>query len=121
MSTQINQYLMWGVSVPYSWHDEWEKASGGEDSFYDRFEAYMDDSAFNAEIVHKDGIFCLLPCMDESPMVIGRVLAKSSDHDYIANDAPLRMPVLTDLEQELIRESVKRVFGIEGELRPERR
>lgn len=115
MSTQINQYLMWGVSVPFEWAREWGKTSDGEDGFYDQFEDYMTDRASDSQIVHKDGIFCLHPCMDKSPIIIGRVLAKSSDHEYIAEDGPMRMPILTELEQELIRESVKRVFGIEGE------
>lgn len=116
MSTQINQYLIWGVSVPYSWAKEWEKANEkGEDSFYSSFEGYMDDSSFNAKIVHKDGIFCLFDGRDGEYIIIGRVLAKSSDGEYIATDGPMKMPILTELEQELIRESVKRVFGIEGE------
>lgn len=116
MSTQINQYLMWGISLPYKWHQEWEKQNEKPDGFYEEFEDFMDDSAFSADIQHKDGIFCLFDGCNGSFIIIGRVLAKSKDGDHIAEGKPLKIAdTLTGLEKELIQNSVKRNFGVEGE------
>lgn len=102
---------MYGVSVPYDWHKEWEQRTGKE--FYETFESFMDDSAFTSEIKHKDGIFCLFDGRDGRCIIIGRVLEKSGDGDYIGCGSPLELPVkLTDMERELIGASIERNFGL---------
>jgi hypothetical protein len=112
MSTQTNQYLMWGVSLPYEWHEEWEKQHGKPGGFYDQFEDFMDDSAFESTVKHKDGIFCAFDGRDGRFILIGRVIAKAKDGDLLGEGAPLSVPPLTPLEQELIKNSVERHFGI---------
>ena len=56
MSTQINQYFMYGILVPYEWRNEWQEKTGK--SFYETFEEFMDDSAFDSKIKHKVSTPC---------------------------------------------------------------
>src|SRR5690349_15582244 len=87
MSVQRNQYLMWGVKKPYEFAKEWEAANKKDDpdfdGFYNHFEKFIDDSAFDSKITEVDGIFCLFDGMNGKYIVIGKVLAKSSDHEPI--------------------------------------
>lgn len=114
MSTQINQFLMYGISLPYGWHKEWEKKNGTD--FYETFESFMDDSTFESKVKHKDGIFCLFDGRDGRFIVIGRVIEKAKDGDFIGEEKPITFPEFTDLEKELLAESIKRNFGVEGKL-----
>jgi hypothetical protein len=111
MSTQINQYFMYGILVPYKWRNEWEKKTNK--NFYDTFEEFMDDSAFDSKIKHKDGIFCL--CHDYKFIIIGRVLKKSSDGEYLGSDEPISVPLLGFEDKVEIENSVKKHFDLEGE------
>ena len=112
MSTQINQYFMYGILVPYKWRNEWQEKTGK--SFYETFEEFMDDSAFDSKIKHKEGIFCLSDGRDGRFIIIGRVLEKSSNGEYLGSDEPLTIPELTDIEKEYIEGSVKKHFNLEG-------
>lgn len=109
MSVQINQYIMIGVRIPFP---------GKHDDFYEKYESFMEDSAFNSNISHKEGIFCLFDGMNGKYVIIGRVMAKSSDGEYLADGEPIELPLtLTELEQELISESINRNFGIDEPLK----
>lgn len=111
MSTQLNQYIIWGKNLPYRWHKEWEAANGKD--FYNHFESYMSDSAFDSKIVHKEGIFCLFDGRDGGYIIIGRVMAKCGDHQWLG-EKPMDLPVFpTDTEKEFIQSAVERVFGLE--------
>lgn len=121
MSTQINQYLMYGIALPYTFAEEWEKAQPKEDNkhpdFYTHFEGFIQDSAFNDKIVHKEGIFCLFDGRDGRCIIIGRVIARTSDHGFLADEGPpLTMKAPTPLEQELLAASIERNFGVTGEM-----
>lgn len=116
MSVQSNQYLIYGICKPGSWRKEWEKETGND--FYATFESFMDDSAFNKKINHKDGIFCLYDGMNGKYVIIGRVLAKGSDEEpFIAYGEPISFTEPTELEKELISNSIERNFGIKEELK----
>lgn len=106
MSVQRNQYLMYGHLI--------QKEQISKD-FYDKFERFLDDSAYKLDVNHIDGIFCLYDGMSGKYAIIGRVLEKSTDHECIADCEPITMPSMTELEIELIEESIKRNFGIEPE------
>lgn len=116
MSTQINQYLIWGIRLPYKWHEEWERVNEKPDGFYEHFEEFMDDSAFDSKIVHKDGIFMIFDGCNGKFIFIGRVIAKSRD-GYMIGDPPIDMGPLTEIEQELIRNSVQRNFNVTGDFK----
>jgi len=119
MSVQTNQYLMYGVAYPYQFVKDWEQKN--EKDFYDTFERFMDDNAFNKKTNHVDGIFCLFDGMNGKYIVIGRVLDKGSDDEpFIAdNGAPLAFSNMSELENEFIENSIERNFGIsvKGELK----
>lgn len=120
MSTQTSQFLIWGIQMPYAWHKEWEKANPGKggslDSFYTHFEPFITDNAHKKEMpAHNDGIMCLFDGRDGRYIIIGRILAYASNGCMIGEDEPVVVKPLTELEQELIRNSVKRNFGVEGE------
>lgn len=104
MSVQRNQYLMYGHKV--------EKKDITKD-FCEKFERFMDDSAYKKEINHVDGIFCLYDGCSGKYAIIGRVLEKSTDGECIADGQPITMPLFTDLEIELIEASIKRNFEVE--------
>lgn len=115
MSTQTNQYLMWGILLPYKWHEQWEKENKKPDGFYDTFEDFMDDSAFEIKVKHKDGIFCLFDGRDGRFIIIGRVLAKAKDGDMIGDSRPFAIPDIGP-DREAIVQSVIRNFGpVKGE------
>lgn len=116
MSTQVNQFLMWAIHLPYEWHEQWEGEHDDKD-FYESFASYMDDSAFESEVKHRDGIFCLFDGRDGRFIFLGRVIQKAKHGDLLGEGAPLDFPPLTDLEQELIANSVERVFGVKGEFK----
>ncbi len=114
MSTQTNQYFMYGIEKPYEWHREWEKETGKE--FHATFEEYMHDNAFTRKVEHKDGIFCLFDGRDGRYVIIGRVLAKTDDDDpFLGSGKPIVVPDLSDIEREYIEESVFKHFGLKGE------
>ncbi len=114
MSTQVNQYFMYGIHMPYDWHKEWEGKTGKD--FHNTFEEFMKDNAFNTNISHKDGIFCLFDGRDGRFIIIGRVLAKTTDEDpFIASDEPYKVPQLLPIEEDGIKARVKKYFGLEGE------
>ena len=116
MSVQINQYLIFGVNKPYSFKAEWEKENGKD--FYDTFESFMSDNAFDKKIHHKDGIFCLFDGMNGEYIIIGRVLEKGSDEEpFVADGEPISFTEPTELEKELISNSIERNFGIKEELK----
>lgn len=110
MSTQTNQYLIYGVRKPFEWSEEWEAREGRD--FYDTFESFMEDSAFSKEVTHKDGIFCIFDGRDGRFILIGRVICKSQDGGLLAEDGPLSLPDFTSLEVELLKDSIERNFGI---------
>jgi len=114
VSTQVNQWFMWGIKVPYEWHDEWEKKNPDKGEFYPYFESFMDDSAFTSGVNHKEGIFCLFDGRDGKYIIIGRVFQKTRDGDLLGEQKPFSPPKLTELEKELIQTSVMRNFGLEG-------
>lgn len=119
MSVQLNQFILWAIRMPYEWHEEWEKKQepAGAVDFYDRFQGFMEDSAFDTKINHKDGIHCLFDGCNGKWIFIGRILAKSAEGDFLGFD-PVEMPAkLTDLEKELIACSVERNFGVKGEFK----
>lgn len=114
MSTQINQYVMYGISVPFEWHYEWE-AENGKD-FYDTFEKFMQDSAFNLDVTHSDGIFCLFDGRDGRFIIIGKVLKKSDDDEpFIGSEEPIKIDEISNTEKLIIQSKVLEYFGLKGE------
>lgn len=115
MSVQINQYLMYGINVPVKWIREWKKGNEGKD-WYDTFESFMDDSAYKKQVKHKDGIFCLYDGMNGDFLIIGKVIDKSVDGEYLG-DKPISFDEKTLSEKNEIAESVYRNFGITGDIK----
>jgi hypothetical protein len=110
MSVQTNQYLMYAISIPFPKERGW----------YDKYESFCDDSAFNKKIVHHDGIFCLFDGMSGKYCLIGRVLEKGSNDDpcIASHGVPMEIPIsLSEIEKEFIHNSVKRNFNIEGDFK----
>ena len=114
MSIQTNQYFMYGIAVPYEWHREWEDKTGKD--FHETFEEFMSDSAFSAEIKHKDGIFCLFDGRDGRYIIIGNVLNKTDNQNpFLGDDKPLKVPEIGEYERAMIEVNVERYFGLKGD------
>lgn len=114
MSTQINQYFMYGILVPYDWYKEWEKKSGKD--FHDTFNEFMNDNAYDTIIKHKDGIFCLFNGRDGRYIIIGKVLEKTEDDDpFLGNGNPLVVPEIEIADKAEIENAVYRYFELEGD------
>jgi hypothetical protein len=103
---------MYGILVPYKWRNEWQEKTGK--SFYDTFEEFMEDSAFDNKINNKEGIFCLADGVNGRFIIIGRVLRKASDGEYLGV-SPFRVPELGIEERIDIEASVKKHFELEGD------
>jgi hypothetical protein len=112
MSTQINQYFMYGILVPYKWRNEWMERTGKQ--FYDTFEEFMDDSAFDNKIKGKDGIFCISEGRSGGFIIIGRVLDKSKDGEYLGSGKPIEVPELSEYDKKLTEAAVEKHFGLKG-------
>ncbi len=117
MSTQINQYLMYGILLPYSFHKEWEKENN--DDFYEKFEEFIEDSSYDSKVNHVEGIHCLFDGRDGRFIIIGRVIAKSKDGELLGCETAITImdDKFTELEKELLSTSIKRNFGITGVLK----
>ena len=114
MSTQTNQYFMYGKLVPYNWHKEWEKETGK--NFHKTFDKFMEDNAYDTITKHKDGIFCLFDGRDGRYIIIGRVLQKTDDDQpFLGSDEPLQVPKMEEHEKIIIEDSVFRHFGLEDD------
>lgn len=75
MSVQTNQFLMYGVKL------DPEKLPDG---FYDKYESYMNDSAYNTHVEHKNGLFICYDGMSGRFAIAGRVFAKSDDEGCLS-------------------------------------
>jgi len=105
MSTQINQYLMFAILIPYP---------KDSDSFYEKFEEYIQDSAFDSEVGGKDGIFCLCDGRSGKYVFIGEVIDKPSDGEYLGDIIDLNEIKLRPKKEKEIKSKVKGVFNLEG-------
>jgi hypothetical protein len=104
---------MYGILKPYDWRKKWETETGK--NFFDTFEEFMNDNAFNDEIKEKEGIFCLSDGRDGRFIIIGKVLEKSSDGEYLGSSAPIKVPDLNIIEKMKIVNNVNKYFGLFGE------
>lgn len=106
MSVQTNQYFMYGIRL--SW-DEYKAVIKivGEDVI----DSYQDDSAFTDEVKHKDGLFVLSDDMNGEYAIIGRVIAKSSDGEYLGEDPIPVGDYLSLYDKIQISDSIINCFG----------
>ena len=100
MSIKLSEYFVYGILVPYNWYKEWEEKN--HRNFHSAFADYI---GFNAE----NDIACLFDNRDEKFIIIGKILEK------VNNDNPIIIPELDDINMELIRYSIKSIFGLEGD------
>jgi len=113
MSVQTNQYLMYGVMLTW---DEWkaiEKKSGKESDFDSPFEEYQEDSSYDSKIGGKDGMFCLVDGMNGKYVVVGRVLHKESDGEYLGSP-PIEIRPNDYRMQEEVKKKLADIFDIQG-------
>lgn len=110
MSTQVNQYLIYGVKLTW---DEYEKLEQkvSEDEMW----SYANDSCYSSEAVHKNGLFALIDGMNGDYAVIGRVIDKSSDGEYIANTPYSIEELLTTIDTKDVKNALVECFGIKDE------
>lgn len=114
MSTQINQYLIYGVSLPYSFQKLWEEKTGKE--FDDTFEGYMTDNPFKQEIGQKNGITILVDGMNGEYLVAGYVYKKSADHGYIGEGVlELNPNPIPAAMADFVSQEIKKMFSLEEE------
>lgn len=101
MSTQINQYLIYGTKLDYETYIEDERL--------DKFE----DSAFNNE-KNPNGLLCLRGGMDGEYIYLGRCLQKSANHEYL--ETTEINPIDPELA-ELTRLLIKAELGIDADMK----
>jgi hypothetical protein len=104
MSTQINQYLIYGVKLDYN--EESEKHD--EDALFEHFERFTDNS-FTDEM-NPNGLHCLFDGMNGDYILVGRCLKKSANHEMIEGFtiAPIE-PAMTDM----LRSRLKTELGLD--------
>lgn len=98
MSTQINQYLIYGARLDYKDYPDSEM-----------FEKFL-DSAFD-DVMNPGGLHCLFDGMDGKYIYIGRCFAKSKNHAHL--DSREIAPVSPDIA-EMTRLLIKAELGIEA-------
>ena len=104
MSTQINQYLMYGAKLNY---DDYIV----DDEGYERFEKFQ-DNAFKPDM-NNNGLHCLIDGMSGDYIYIGDCLAKSENHEMLES---FEMPEQNKMYKERVREQVKMELGIDVEM-----
>jgi hypothetical protein len=114
MSTQINQYLILGIKAPANWPKKWEKSNPGKD-WGDTFDKYMNDSAYDTKVKHKDGVFMLYDGMSGNYILIGKVYKKSIDGERI--EGPLCIDDIPTNDKDDIANSIERIFGLKGDVK----
>jgi hypothetical protein len=108
MGRNINQYFMYGISVPYNWHKEWEIETGKD--FHDTFED------FTTEDINNNEIFCLFDGRDGKYIIIGKVLEKTDERQtFLGDDKPIVIPKMTMWDKDCVKRKVKKYFGLTGE------
>jgi len=73
MSIQKNQYVIYGVKLPYNHFSEEE---------HEALDKYI-DSAFKIDDINPGGVHVLADGMNGKYVILGRCLKKSSDHQSI--------------------------------------
>lgn len=104
MSTQINQYLMYGAKLKYDDHVV-------DDEGYERFEKF-EDNAFKPDM-NNNGLHCLIDGMSGDYIYIGECLAKSENHEMLES---FEIPKLKKKFKDRVKEQVKMELGIEAEM-----
>lgn len=98
----LNQYFMYGISVPYNRYKEWEERTG---------------RCFPVGVY--GNIFCLFNGRDGRYIIIGKVLERTDTDDnnpsYMGYKEPLIVPELEEVDKIIIQNSVKEHFDLEGE------
>lgn len=95
-------YIMYGISIPYSWHKEWELKTGKD--FHNTFDEYLNNN-------NKDGIFCCFDGRDGKHLIIGKILNKLDDYN---NTYPIEVQELNNIEKKIIESNVNKFFGLDG-------
>jgi hypothetical protein len=103
MSVQANTYVMRGALVPYS------EMKGR----YDDLEPYM-DSAFKG-IHHKDGVCVLYDGRNGKYVAVGRVLAKTENHQGL--DEPVFVSDTGVDDEDELHDAVSAIVGTPKTLR----
>ncbi|EKS37805.1 hypothetical protein [Afipia clevelandensis] len=98
MSVQCNTYVLIGTSFPYD--------TFSEDDMYEKLEPFM-DNPFKG-IHHHNGICILSDGMNGEYFIVGRVLAKSANHDGLVAPLVVRM---TDAERSEVKYDIKHALG----------
>lgn len=109
MSVSIEQYLIWGIQLPYEFQNEWETKHPDYNDFYDTFEKYMEDDGV-------DGLFCLCDGMNGEYVILGKIIEKGDykDGGYIADNKILNLDNLP-INKNSILNKIDKVFGVTGE------
>jgi len=103
---------MFAVSVPPKAFKD--RGENWYDKMMDRF---GDDSAYEKEVKHEDGIFWLYDGMSGEYSLIGKVIAKTTDGEHLASSGPMVMPTIELTEEMEILRAIDRNFGMTGELK----
>jgi hypothetical protein len=86
----VNQYFMYGISVPYDAYKDWN----------------LDDN---------DDISCVFDTRDGKYMIIGRILESTNDiNPLFGSKEPLIVPKLEKVDELIIQNSVGKQFGVSG-------
>lgn len=101
MSVQTNQFLMYGLKL------DPKKLTN---ALYDKYEPFMDDSAFTTTVNHKDGVFCCYDGMSGYFLIVGKVIEKSQDGELIGG--PIEITTLLSKNEKVeIAHSIQRNFS----------
>jgi hypothetical protein len=90
--TLINEYFMYGILIPHDRYEEWENGTGRK---------------FPVGIY--GDIFCLFDSRDGKFVIVGKKIRATN------YESPILVPELTETEENDIKLSVKKHFGIEGD------
>jgi hypothetical protein len=92
MSTQVNQYFMYGIVVPYRKCKEKIKEFNPDDDIHGIFSG-------------RDGKF----------IILGKVLSYT-DEEYplIGDEFPYEVPQLEEIDERIVESLVKQKYGVDG-------
>lgn len=99
MSVNFNQYIFFGVKLPYENQD---------DDSYEKFEPYI-DNCYKKEITGHNDISCIYDGMNGHYIMLGRIILKG-EMDVPFCDEPFKIPELDYLTKIAVAGDIRKNF-----------
>lgn len=114
MSTQINQYVIYGYQFDYNDVQKVLNEKFGEEKKEEIYDLYY-DSAFKKEVVEVDGCSMLIDGYDGKYIFFGKFFEKTNNYEYLET---MEVPKVSSKVKKNLEEQVQKLFGTNFDKKP---